>query len=266
MKFWQRRIDLMIGGKSFKNKKADNSEGFTINFNIPFSTTSNTDVSEIQIYNLSEDSISSIKNNSPVILNAGYKDNIGGILIGKVESADTKWSDLDKITTITISDGGLELRNIRIQKTYQANTTAKYIMQDLAGMLGLEVAEIEPKNDITYKLGRTVRGTVKNVLDSLVKDTDSKMYVNKGKLFIREDNKGTETGFVLNSKSGLIDSPEKVEEENEVKYNIKCLLNHKIQTDSLIKIESRTLNGTYRVIEGKHSASDSDFTTELVVK
>lgn len=92
------------------------------------------------------------------------------------------------------------------------------------------------------------------------------MYINKGRIFIRDENKGTETGFLLNSDTGLISSPEKVEEEKDgqkiIKYKVQSLLNHKIGVDSLIKIESKTINGNYRVESGVHTG---DFITEMIV-
>lgn len=267
MNLWMRQIELTAGDKTFKNEGPDG--GFRIEFRVPFSTSEDPDISEIKIYNLSKRSISAIEGKAYTILNAGYKGDIGNILSGKVEEVSSKWDKVDKITTISVSDGGFEWRNTRIQKTYAPGSTAKYIMQDLSGMLGLEVVEISPKEDKIYQLGRTISGNVETALKQLVKDTQSKMYINKGKLYIRDKDKGTVTGFVLNSSTGLIGSPEKVEEENSkgqkvVKYNVKCLLNHKISTDSIIKIESKTVNGTYRVESGSHYCNDSDFITEMI--
>lgn len=261
MKLWLRQIDLMAGGKSFSG------DDFTIDFKVPFSTSEDPDISEVTIRNLSKSTISAIESKAYVILNAGYKGDIGNILTGKIEEVSSKWETTDKITTIKVSDGGFEWRNSRVQKTYAPGSTAKYIMQDLAGILGLEVVEISPKKDIVYQLGRTISGSVESALKELVKDTESKMYIDKSKLYIRDKNKGTKTGFLLNSGTGLIGSPEKKEEEDKsgkkiIKYNVKCLLNHKITTDSIIQIESRTINGTYRVESGSHNG---DFITEMIV-
>ena len=261
MKFWIREVDLKAGGKEFKGSD------FTIDFRVPFSTSKDPDISEVQIYNLSKDSISSIQSKAYVILNAGYKGNIGNILSGKIENIFTEWQGVDKITTLKISDGGLEWRNAKIQKTYQAGSTSKYIMSDLASMLGLEIAEINPKKDITYQLGKTVSGSIEQALKRLAQDTDSKMYIDKGRIYIRDGKKGTETGFLLNSDHGLTGSPEKIEEESEkgkkiVKYKVQSLLNHKISTDSIIQIQSKTVNGNYRVESGIHTG---DFITEMVV-
>lgn len=268
MNLWMRQIELTAGGKAFKSE--DSEGGFTIEFRVPFSTSKDPDVSEVIVYNLSSDSIAAIEAKAYVVLNVGYKGDIGNILNGKIEETSTKWDKVDKLTTLKVSDGGFEWRGTRIQKTYAPGSTAKYIMQDLSSLLGLEVAEVSPKKDITYQLGRTISGDVEKALKQLVEDTESKMYINKEKLYIRDTNKGTNTGFLLNSEHGLIGSPEAVVEENDAgvkttKYNIKCLLNHRITTDSIIQVESRTVNGNFRVESGSHFCNGSDFMTELVV-
>lgn len=259
MKFWIREVNLKAGDKEF------NGDDFEIDFRVPFSTKEEPDISEIRIYNLSNSTIASIESKAYVILNAGYKGDVGNILSGKIENISTEWQGVDKITTLKVSDGGFEWRNAKVNKTYQAGSTAKYIMQDLAGILGLEVAEINPKKNITYKLGKSISGHVETALKQLVKDTGSKMYISKGRLYIRDKNKGTKTGFLLNSDTGLVGSPEKIEENRKgnkiTKYKIKSLLNHRISTDSLIKVQSKTINGNYRVESGVHTG---DFFTEMV--
>jgi hypothetical protein len=265
MELWQRKILFTAGGKEF------DGEDFTINFKVPFSTSENPDVTDIEIYNITNESISAIENKAYAIINAGYNNNIGNIFTGKIEKVDPSWSGVNKSVKITASDGGFEWRKTRIQKAYTKGSKASYIMKDLAGLLGLEVVEVSPKKDITYQLGKTISGPVEVALKQLTKDTGSKMYINKGKLYIRDGDKGTSTGFLLNSETGLIGSPERVEEEDEkgnkiVKYNVKCLLNNKITTDSIIQIQSKTINGNYRVIEGSHVCSESEFVTEMIVK
>ncbi len=262
MKYWIREVYLKAGDKEFKR------EEFTIDFNVPFSTSKDPDISEIQIYNLTNSTISSIRSKAYVILNAGYKGDTGNILSGKIENIETHWEGVNKITYIKVSDGGIEWRKSTIQKTYQKGSTAKYIMQDLAGVLGYEIGEISPNKDIVYKLGKSISGSVERALKQLVKDTDSKMYVNKGRLFIRSNNKGTVTGFVLDNDHGLIGSPERQEEEDEngkkiIKYKVKSLLNHKISADSLIQIKSKSINGNYRVESGTHNGDS--FITEMIV-
>lgn len=257
MRFWIREVNLKAGDKEFTGDK------FDIDFRVPFSTKEEPDISEVKIYNLSQNSIQSIGAKAYAILNAGYKGDVGNILSGKIENISTVWEGVDKVTVLKVSDGGFEWRNATVNKTYQAGTKASYIMADLASILGLEVGEISPKKDITYKLGKSISGHVETALKRLVKDTESKMYISKGRLYIRDKNKGTETGFLLNSDTGLIDSPEEEKDGQKViKYRVQSLLNHKISTDSLIQIESKTINGIYRVESGVHTG---DFITEMIV-
>lgn len=262
MKLWMREIELTAGDKQFNNKD------FDIEFKVPFGDSKDPKISEVTIYNLTQQTIADIESKAYLILNAGYRGDIGNILTGKVEKVETDWRGVDKATVLTVSDGGFEWRNTKINKTYTKGSKAKYIMTDLAGLLGYEIGEIEPKKDLTYQLGKTISGYVEVALKQLVKDTESKMYINKNKIYIRDEKKGTETGFLLNKGTGLIDSPEKTEEEDPsgnkvIKYDVKCLLNSRITTDSIIQIESRTVNGNFRVIKGSHDGKD--FITECTV-
>lgn len=279
--FWIRDIDVLAGGKKFQSLGENALE---IDFDIPFNDKEEPDVSEVNIYNLSEDSINEIKKQSYCIVNAGYREmgNKACVVSGDIEDVTTDWEGLDKVTKIKVSDGGKEWRQAKLNKTYAEGTKASLIMQDLCGVLGYEVVEINPKEDITYKLGKTIKGYCSDSLKKLVKDTKSKMYINKKRITIRDEKKGNDIGFLLNTETGLVGNPtlnkddsedktDSRESEKEKKKNkeekktwkVTCLLNAKIETDSIIKIESKTCNGQFRVVSGKHT---KDFNTELVVE
>lgn len=263
---WIREIDVIAGDKQFNNSE---DGGIYIDFDIPFSTKEEPDISEINLYNLSDSTIASIQAKGYIFVNAGYRNlkNKGNILTGKVEDVITDWQGRDKVTKILASDGGKEWRNTTVNKTYAAESKASYIMRELANLMGYEVAEIEPKEDITYQLGKTITGKVEVALRQLVEDTQSKMFINKNRIYIREEEKGTETGFILNSETGLIGSPERIVEDNKeeevVKYKVTMLLNPLISTDSLIEVQSRVLSGRFRVLEGVHTR---EFNTEIIIK
>lgn len=251
MQFWKQRVELIAGSKQFTNDK------FEIDFNIEFGDSDNPDMSEVYIYNLSNETIASIKSKAGVILNAGYDGDVGEILNGKIEKIETYWEGVDKVTKIIVGDGSTEWQIKKANKTYQAGSTSKYIINDLANQLGLEIGEINLVKDVTYKKGRTIATQLQQALRSVVKDTGSRMFIDKGKLYIRPPTKGTKTGFLLSADTGLIESPQIIEEEDEkgnkvVKYNVRCLLNHRITTDSIIQVKSKTINGNYKVKKGKY--------------
>ena len=278
--YWIREITLEAGGKIFESV-GDNA--LDIEFDVPFADKAEPDVATVTIYNLSDDSISEIRKEGKAILSAGYKEmhNISEILSGEIEEMKTEWRGLDKVTNITISDGAKSWRKKELNKTYANDTKAKAIMKDLIDTLGYTVVELNPKNNINYPLGKTIKGVASKSLIQLAKDTESKMFVNKGRIVIRPEDKGYESGILLNADSGLLDTPtqnknmtgdkidtpdrEKTKKNNEKEvpsWTVKCLLNPQIETDSIISIESRSINGKFRVKSGKHS---KDFTTELEV-
>lgn len=283
-KFWIRDVEILAGQKKFESL-GDNR--LTIEFDIPFSNKKEPDVSEVKVYNLSEDTISDIRRDGYIYVNAGYKElgNKANILTGEIEDINTMWQGLDKITTIKISDGAKTWRKATLNKTYKEGTKASFIMRDLCNILAYEIVAIEPVEDLEYKLGKTITGSASASLTQLAKDTKSKLFVNKNRVVIRAEEVGYDTGFVLNAGSGLIGSPtqnkdesgdkaddvdtkknKKTKEETKKSWQVKCLLNPRIETDSVIKVESKVLNGIYRVVSGKHSCNQQGFFTEVQVE
>ena len=279
--YWIREIEVLAGGKKFEST---GDRGLDIDLNISFGDKEEPDVSEVTIYNLSDHSINEIKKQGYCIVNAGYKElgNIANVLSGDIEDVNTDWQGLDKVTKIKVSDGGKAWRTAELNATYEKGTKASFIMRDLANVMGYEIVEITPKEDKVYKLGKTIQGPCSNSLKQLVKDTNSKMFINKNRITIRDEKKGYDMGFVLNGETGLIGSPtlnkddsgdktdsrgktkdKKKNKKEQKTWKVVCLLNPKIETDSIIKIESRSVNGTFRVISGKHT---NDFNTELKVE
>lgn len=278
--YWIRDIDVMAGGKKFSTLGENALE---IEFEIGFSNRKEPDINTVTIYNLSDSSINEIRSQGYVILAAGYKmlDNKANIAEGEIENVEVTYEETDKLSTITFSDGGKPWRVRELNKTYAEGIKASEIMRDLAVVLGYEIVEISPKSDITYRLGKTVKGFASKSLSNLAADTKSKMFINKNRLVIRDEAKGYNTGFILNADSGLVgyptlnknDSGDKTDENEYIKdkkknketknsWHVVSLLNPRLETDSIIKVESRTLNGIFRVVSGRHT---KDFNTELEV-
>lgn len=281
---WIRDIDVLAGQKKFTSLE---NNALTIEFNIPFSDGNEPDLSEVKIYNLSDGTIADIKKDGYIFVNAGYveENNKANILTGQIEDISTEWQNLDKITTFKISDGAKTWRNAELNKTYKENTKASYIMRDLANILSYEIVAIEPVEDKVYKLGKTIKGKASESLKQLVKDTKSKMFVNKNRIVIRGQNVGYETGFILRHNTGLIglpvlnkdnsgdktsdvktDKERKNNKETKTYWTVTSLLNPRIETDSILKIESKTLNATVRVISGVHKCDANEFYTEVKVE
>lgn len=263
---WIRQAEVITGNKKFVNYGKKRIE---IDFDIPFSTNKEPDISEIDLYNLSESTINQIRDEGYIYVNAGYRDlqNIGNLLVGKIEDVTSTWEGTEKITKILASDGAKDMRNVEIEKTYAENTTSKDIMTDLSNLLGYNIIAINPVENKIYKRGKAIKGKAYDILKELATDTKSKMFIDKNSIVIRDDEVGENVGFTLNKRSGLIGSPEKEVDESDGKqtvyWRIKALLNSKFKTDAIINIESEYVKGQFRIVEGRHTG---DFETELKVK
>lgn len=254
----------------FVNQTQFDGAEFTFLFTVPFDDEKEPNISEIKIYNLTDSTINSIKKDSKIILNAGYKGDAGAILLGVVKEVKSVWQGVDRVTTIQVLDGTNTWFSMRLKKTYKAGSNAESILKDVTKMTGLQIGALKlPKNHV-YKSGKTINGTLANIIKDVAKDCGAKAHVTRGKIFIRPKNEGDNIGFLLDTEHGLISSPTPIEKEIETSekdkdgnkkrvikkgWNVKCLLNHRITTDALIGITSKTANGIFRVESGKHDGS-----------
>lgn len=261
MLLFDRQAVLVIDGRQYKSDDID------FEFNVPFSTEAEPDVSEISIYNLSPATAASIKKGSYVTLSAGYNTNIGMLVTGQVADFSTTVDCVDKKTTLKIGSAVNSWKEKKINKTYAKGTTAKDIMSDLISSFGVAIGDMEIVKNITYQKGKTVSGRLKDVVKKLAKETQSKFYIDKDRAYVRAYDKGTVTGFLLSGATGLIGSPERIEvsegdKKSKQGWKVQCLLNHNIFVDSMIVIQSKTVNGTFRVVKGSHT---SEWITEMEV-
>lgn len=260
-KLWHRKVELIAGGKSFTNDR------FEIDFRIPFDDYDEPNISTIEIYNLSDNSISAIERGQNIILNAGYEGDVGTILQGTIEELSTRWEDVDKITRIVVGEGSEPWLTAYVSKSFTPGMTASAVLRELVGQFGMELGEFNVAKDITYPRGLSVSGMLQDVMRDIVSDTGSKFYISNGKIYIRPWKDGTETGYLLYADTGLIESPQPFQdydyEGNVIKgYKVVMALNHRVGVDSIIQIESKTANGIFRVQSGVHYG---DFTTEVEV-
>jgi len=131
---------------------------------------------------------------------------------------------------------------------------------------GLSVGEIDLVEDVTYEKGVTFSTTNRKALEEIASDTGSKLHSSRGKIYLRPSKTSNRRAILLNSDTGLISSPEKTDEEDSEKYTVLSLFNYKIQTDTLIKLESKTVEGNFRVIEGEHICQGDNYQTKMEVE
>lgn len=253
MEKFNRVIELRVGEKEFTNRDID------IDFMYYFDDAIENNVSEINLWNVNDDTVNSIKKGTPIILNAGYENDIGVILIGLVGDFEINYYSVDKELKLYVSDG-YSLWGVNIKKTYE-NMKADRIITDLLNTIGLKIGKVEVTNNISYKK-LILNNTAENALNQIAKDTNSKFYIQNGRGYFVARDYADNNIVLLNKDSGLLGSPTRTLIDEKIGWKVNCLLEHRIVVGSYIQVESKTANGNFRVIKGSHN---SDFTTEMEV-
>lgn len=242
-----------------------------LEFDVPFDDDTEANEAEIRVYNLTKKTIGLLKVNAEISITAGYGKDTGVIFSGVIASVVTRWSGQDKLTTIkAIDDVKLKERDIK-SISFKAGVKASYILKTLVSKLNLPIAAFKVRRDHTYTEAVTVSGGLMDGIKQYAEVCGVSAYINKRKVYVRHLSEGDDLGFSVNVDTGLIDSPEEFTEEvsNEdytdtIKgVTFKMLLEHRITTASIITLKSRDFSGKYRVREGKHVCTESDFYTEI---
>ncbi|MEH6943382.1 phage protein [Bacillus sp. JJ722] len=258
------------------------TDPLTINFDVAFDDSKELNTITIEIYNLKDSTIASLKKNSPVTLQAGYVDDYGIVFEGLIKKTTTEWQGVDKKTKIEcVDDSGDKWNKEKIKKAYKGPIDAKTILKDLISKTGLVTGDLSlPKNHV-YKSGKTFNSLVSKATIEVAKDCNAKVHINKKQIFIRGKNESSKIAYQVNKGTGLIGSPtpiEKEEAEPDKKSNageekkktlkgwsVKVLLDHRITVDSMIILKSKTANGTFRVSKGMHNSNGNTHYTEMEV-
>lgn len=260
-KLFKRYIEVLTGNLRFNNTDLD------IEFDIPFDDDLEPNLSEIVIYNLSESTRNKLKRGQTLSINAGYVEDKGLILSGHIQYVTTKKVGADMATTIKVLDSVPYHASKTLQKSYKKNIKSDAVIRDLAQSIGLKIAVLNLPNNKVLTEGFSIDGEVIKVIQDIATDCGASAYISRGQIYIRSIKEGDNNNFVLNSNTGLIGSPEYFEEEKNgqtVKgYKVKSLLQYRMNTASIIKLESEFVKATVRVRKGRHYARGNDYYTEV---
>jgi len=253
-----RVVEVMVANMMFSLDK------YTMEGSIPFDNDMLPNESEIKIWNLSQDTINRIKRNMTLMVNAGYRGDVGLILHGYISKVTTTREGPDRVTSIYVLDSeDLSKREIR-EKSYAAGTLASYILKDMTKEIGLPVGQFDLNMDVKYAEGYTAKGSAIEICAKVASDCGTSAYINKGKLYVRSLRRGKDDAFRLSPETGLIGSPEYFEEEGAKGYKLRSQLQYRITTASLIEMHAESFQGRVYARSGTHSFSNAnDFITEV---
>ena len=259
---YEQQIVIKTGDVTIKNSELD------VEFNIPFDDDTEANEAEIVIYNLTDNTINAMKKNAAISITAGYSKDTGVIFSGYIKKKKTVWEDCDKVTTIyAIDNNGKEERELT-ELAYGSGTKASTILRKLVGNVGLPLAVFQTKRDHTYKDKVTVSGGLMDNIKKYAQICGVVAYVCKSKIYVCPLTYGNNTTLNLTSDTGLLSVSEFEERIQAEDYTdivngleVEMLLQHRVQTGSILNITTRNLKGDYRVREGTHVYDGDTFKT-----
>lgn len=247
---------------------------------------------KIEIYNLSEDTISLIaKKDNLVVLKAGYaseEDELPIVFSGQVIKQKTEKKGTHIITTLECGDGYTPITTARTSlrvssgKTYRdvflalaeefnkAGVATGEIITDYGYLLGQDGVDLTPDltglnkylppQDIELIRGWSFTGKVSEALDDLCETFNHTWQIIHNRLFIFPKYYGEMVGSIILTENQII-SLEQVEDgtqtgSNPAEYSgvkVKMLLDGRIDSSQRLRIENGDNAGNYPIRSYSHS-------------
>lgn len=256
-----RYVEVVTGNLKFNNTDLD------IEFEVPFDDDLEPNISEITIYNLSESTRNKLKRGEVLSINAGYVEDKGLILSGRIDSIRTTPFGADRATVIKVLDTYSYDVKKTLQRSYKGKIKADAILKDLVKALGLKVAVLKLPTNKVYDKGFSVSGEIFKKIQEIANDCGASAYISRQQTYIRPITEGDNHKFILSPDTGLVGSPEYFESERKgvvmKGYKATSLLQHRMNTASIIQLQSIVTKSTVRVKSGKHICKGSSFYTEV---
>ncbi len=250
-------LNNVLFGRKYKVIVTDNNGvGIDISdlhctFTVEKSMSETPNYSEIVIYNLSPQTENKIiKEGAKVILEAGYENaQYGMIFTGDVvQPLRCKENGTDYTLTLVAQDGDLFYNRGIINTSLRAGQTLRNVVNTLNDNENIEVGEIsENLSSMSLSRGKVLFGLSRDCFRQIAKSEGGAFFINDNKVnLVKAEDLPKGEVISLNSRSGLIDTPEQTEEG----IKGKCLLNPLLNLNKFVYID-RSLIKQQRISNGQ---------------
>lgn len=248
-------------------------EGLRVQFAVHKAVSTDPSTLDLSIYNLSAESrhrLSSVKD-PVVVVEAGYADSMAQLFAGNARTVSHKREGPSWATKVACGDHELAYQTDVVNQSFGAGQGLADAFRGMATSMSVDASQAMErlgKGDLSGGLGQFLNGVVLSgnaygATDKLVRAADPELSwtIQDGKLLIW---KGKETvpagqGTLLSQTTGLIGSPEyaapkKVDPTQPALKLLKAksLLNPALRPLMLVRMESATVTGNFRVNKVTH--------------
>lgn len=246
-----------------------------VKFDVRKDIESNKNYAKISIFNLGENTRNRIssENLALVLLKAGYLNNVGLVAVGEGNVTDVihEFKAPEIITNLYCKDGFKSIKNQNVTLSFSDKTPLSSVINTIVAKMGVGVRYANYDKSATFKTGYSYVGSVSNALDDLAAQFDFTWSIQNGELQILAKNTSTGIQSVhLSESTGLIETPTrrvKLADDTTVRHQLSCLLQPQLEVGDLLSVESKTLNGVFKIEQLQHAGDthDSAWTTKIIV-
>lgn len=247
---YNRLASLNIAGRLFKYPPFSIEFEQTLKIGVPSSTIA-------KLYNPAPETIKACekKGTGPatvfphVIISAGYEQENGTCVIGKLYDYKVDRKGVDTILECKISDETLKWQNALVNVTYR-QMMASAILTAVLAKVGISTDGVTLGSDKLYSTFTAT--TFRSALQKITADTNSEYYFSNGTLKVQSKTaRNVKKVYVLSPSTGLLETPQKTQRG----YKFKTLFFYKINVGDYVKLQTSKINTTLKIIQGKKTFS-----------
>lgn len=229
---------------------------------------------ELQLYNLNDHTRGMLER-APVTLwlHGGYDGAPRMLFTGDLRYSNTRLDGTEVVTSIEVRDGMRAFAHARLNRSYKPPIRVSQVLGDAAASMGLTLPpEIERSDELKQALaaGISTKGPTRDTLTRLLAPYGYGWSVQDGTLVIIPEGKlRPGEAILVNESTGLVGAPERSVPEKPGKrpsVSFETLLYPEIGPGLPVKIESRFINGVFRVKEVTHEGDSHDGEWKTTVK
>lgn len=278
--YWKREYRIVFPSINLEYNNLANKIGIKMTFDVQKDLTQETNKVKVKLWNLTDDSRQKIeKQDLRMDIYAGYHEMEGPkrIFTGTIIQAVTTDEGKDVSTELTASDGQIAVRDAAFSLSYAPGTGGLVILKAIASNMGLPLILGEDVKLSAYDNGYSFVGNGRDALSEVCNGNGLSWSIQNGNLqVILAGGSLAKRGLVFSSASGLIGSPARIVKSNpkedketpkrksrkkskkekpekQAGWKIETLLAPTVSPGDAIKVESRMINGWFRVESLQHT-------------
>jgi hypothetical protein len=228
----------------------------------------------LQLYNLNDHTRGMLERTPVRIwLHGGYDGAARLLFTGDLRFSHTRIDGSDVVTSVEVRDGMRAFAHARMTRSYKPPIRVSQVLGDAAASMGLTLPpEIERSPELKQALatGISMHGPTRDILTRLLAPYGYSWSIQDGTLVVLADGKlRPGEAILVNEATGLVGSPERSVPDKpgaRASVSFETLLYPEIAPGMAVKLESRFINGVFRVKEVGHEGDSHDGEWKTTVK